>query len=262
MPRTLRDFVDQTVRELGVCTLAQVADAASKAGATRARNPHDVVRAALGHSEVAIPLPDGRWTCAARILDDTILTHRLRAAPRGRCDLWPRDDLFPFLPLIGHGVPLASGGMLRPAELSRSRSPVLVGPEGWLPEVAAGDLVGFRWRAGTMQVEQIDTEPDDVSTRVADLRDAFTYHRDASTVYNWRTPLASALVSTLLEAPGLLNSPVPPLGEILSDLIRPAPLPRRLPGRCCCRRADESELSDEYALAWDEDPVVRPLFVP
>lgn len=262
MPRTLRDFVDQTVRELGVCTLAQVADAASKAGATRARNPHDVVRTALDHSEVAIPLPDGQWTCAARILDDTILTHRLRAAPRGRCDLWPRNDLFPFLPLIGHGVPLASGGTLRPAELSSGRTPVLVGPAGWLPEIAAGDLVGFRWRTGTIQVERVDLAPDHLSTRVADLRDAFAYHRDASTVYNWRTPLASALVSTLLESPGLLSSPVPPLGEILADLIRPAPLPRRLPCGCCCRRIDDSGPPDEYAPAWDDDPVVRPLFAP
>jgi len=152
--------------------------------------------------------------------------------------------------------------MLRPAELSRGRTPVLVGPAGWLPEIGAGDLVGFRWRAGTMRVERVDVAPDHLSSRVADLRDAFAYHRDASTVYNWRTPLASALVSTLLESPGLLSSPVPPLGEILADLIRPAPLPRRLPGGCCCRRIDDFGPPDEYARAWDDDPVVRPLFVP
>lgn len=263
---TLRDFLNNTLRERGPSTVEELATAARAAGATRARNPQDVVRAALGHTGEAIVLPDGRWSCAAWILDGAVLTHRLRAPTTGRRDLWPRNDLFPFLPLLGRSVPLAKGGLLGFADGHSPRSPVLVGPPGWLPAAPAGALIAMRWRAGVLQVEPAEVAVDEVADRVATLRDCFAYHRDASTLYRWQSPFAAAVLGSLLEAPGLLDVALPPLGEILADMLRPPELARRLPRACCCAPRDEPSYYDDADVVippdpLSDDPVVRPLFL-
>lgn len=261
----LRTFLEDTLLARGPSTVDELADAARAAGATRARHPLDVVRSALRQADLAIPLPDGRWSCAAWILDDVVLTHRVRAPTAGRRDLWPRNDLFPYLPMLGPGMSLASGGALTLAEGHRPNSPVLTGPPGWLPSVEAGALLALHWRDGALRVAPVDVEPDRVTDRVISLRDAFAYHRDANTLVRWQSPLTSAMLASLLEVPGLLGRALPPLGEILSDLLR-APDPRQPRSRCCCTPEfdprppqDDSEVVPPPDVPADH-PVIRPLF--
>jgi hypothetical protein len=265
MPISLRSFVDDAIRTHGPSTVEEIAEFARAAGATRARNPASAVRTTLSQSSVAIPLPDGRWSCPAWVLDGVVLTHRARSSTAGRRDLWPRNDLFPFLPLMEAGVPVTSGGLVAFAALHRQRSPVLVGPHGWLPPVEAGGLLALAWRGGQLEVTPVEVDADDVASRVETLRDSFVYHRDANTLYRWQSPFASAVLATVLEVPGVLSTPLPPLGEILGDLLRPPELARRQPV-CCWHRAtdrghdDGSEFAPSPSAAWD-DPVVRPLFM-
>lgn len=256
MPITLRTFVDNAVRRRGPSTVDQLSEEAQSAGVTKARNPESAVRTALNQSDVAIPLADGRWTCMAWILDGAVLTHRVRASTAGRRDLWPRNDLFPFVPLIESGARLASGGTFGLAPMHRQRSPVLLGPDGWLPDVRPGALLAMAWRGGAFELSPAEVDPDAVADRVATLRDAFTYHRDANTLYQWRTPFASAVLAALLEVPGLLTVPLPQLGDVLGDLLRPPALPRRVPHLCCCRTADT--MDGYYEAGGDLVDVIPP----
>jgi hypothetical protein len=264
---SFRDFLDNVLRERGPCTVDELAEAARQVGVTRARNPLDAVRAALRQSETAIALPDGRWSCAACLLDDAVLTHRVRASTAGRRDLWPRNDLFPFAPLFDRALPLASGGVLARADHRPPQPTVLVGPSGWLPSVDAGALLALRWRGGALQVMPMEVDPDAVADRVTLLRELFIYHREAKTLRSWRSPFGGAVLGALLEVPGLLGTALPPLGEILADLLRAPAEPVRPPRRaCCCCCAPDYEVpyaDDEIIVPMDlsaDDPVIRPLF--
>jgi hypothetical protein len=141
---------------------------------------------------------------------------------------------------------------------------VLTGPPGWLPPVERGGLLAFRWRGGLLQVTPVEVDAGATAERVALLRETFAYHRDAKTVTHWRFPLAAAVIGALLEVPDLLSTALPPLGDVLADLIRPAAeAPRGCP-HCRCGVAYEPPYFDEEVVRPPElcadDPVVRPLF--
>jgi len=245
----------------------ELATAAGVAGATRARNPATAVRATLSQSETAIALPDGRWSSAASLLDGVVLTHRVRSSTAGRRDLWPRNDLFPLMPLLSRGMPLAGGGAVVLAEGHRNPFPVLLGPADWLPVVPAGTLLALRWRARVLTVAPTDVDPDAVTDEVATLRDAFAYHRDANSLRRWQPPFAAAVLGALLEIPGLLSTALPPLGEILGDLLRLPDPPRPVRSWCCCTSRHEPPYGDypeadavSPTFQVDDDEVVRPLF--
>ena len=259
---SLRAFLDGALQHRGPSTVDELAVAAVKSGITRARNPAVAVRAALGQSETAISLPDGRWTCVAGLLDGTVLTHRVSSDTGGRRDLWPRNDLFPLLPLLGRGLPLDGGGTVALADGHRNRSPVLLGPAGWLPVVPAGALLAVWWRAGSLDVTPVEVDPLEVADRVAALRDAFAYHREMLLFQQWRSPSTSAVLGALMEAPDLLQVPLPPLGEILADLLR-GPEPARR--ECCCALRHGAPYLDDPDFGSPprypvDDEVVRPLF--
>jgi hypothetical protein len=260
---SLRTFLDDALQVRGPSSVEDLAAVASSGGVTRARNPAVAVRAALGQAETAIPLPDGRWTCAAWLLDGAVLTHRVRSSTDGRRDLWPRNDVLPLLPMLPRSLPLVDGGNVTVADGHRSRSLVLLGPLGWLPVVPAGTLLALRWRAGTLSVAPIEVDPSAVADQIAVLREAFTYHREVTPVRRWQSPLAAAALGALLEVPGLLATALPPLGEILGDLLRQPELPRFARYQCCCeRRFDPTDLDDGELPAPDYpvDDTVRPLF--
>jgi hypothetical protein len=262
---SLRSFLDDTLRQIGPSTVEDLATAARTAGATKARNPMDVVRSALRQSDLAIPLVDGRWTWPGQILDGAVLTHRVRTPTLGRLDLWPRDDLFPFLPIMDRDVPLASGGVLRLWRDRLARPVVLVGPSGWLPMVTAGALLAFRWKAGALHVTPTEVDPAAIARRVELLRETLAYHHEAKAVRHSLYPLPSAMVGALLEVPDLLAVPLPPLGEVLADVLAPpAEAVATVQRPQCCPRA--YEVRDQpyyYDEPWQstfpptEDSVVR-----
>jgi hypothetical protein len=261
---SLRTFLDDALQLRGPSTVEELAVLACAGGVTRAQNPAVAVRAALGQAETAIPLPDGRWTCAAWLLDGAVLTHRVRSPTDGRRDLWPRNDVFPLDPLLPRGLPLVDGGNVTVADSHRSRTLVLLGPPGWLPAVPAGTLLALRWHAGSLSVAPTEVDPSAVADQIAMLREAFGYHREMTPVRRWQSPPAAAVLGALLETPGLLTAALPPLGEILGDLLRQPELPRFARYHCCCeRRFDPADLAEgdmpapDYAV---DDDTVRPLF--
>jgi tetratricopeptide (TPR) repeat protein len=106
------------------------------------------------HPRIDVACPD-LVVDTVRLLAHTTLTHRLTAeeAASGRLELGA--DLTPIEELVDRSVPLAAGGRARvEASIGPLGEPQghLVGPDGWLGEVAAGELVGFRLAGGRLKV--------------------------------------------------------------------------------------------------------------
>lgn len=181
-------------------------------GITTARTPGGV-RTSLGGSRWCFQLPDKRWELTTRALTGVVLTVRPRSVLRDNV-LWTHSDLEPFDSLLVDGsIPLLTGGTAQPGGGSIR---TLTGPCGWLPDVAAGELIGLRWTGTALDVFGVDTPVADRPEDLADVRELFARHRRAL-----RRPwdgseigLATVLLSVLREVPELFAQPRPPLSEI------------------------------------------------
>ena len=112
----------------------------------------------VDQSRQLIRHPSGAVTHVMDTLEGVMFTHRVRGALSGRTDLWLGLSVQPFTDLAMDGpLPLADGGE---AVLGADLQGVLVGPQGWLPDVPRHGLVGLTWREGTLEVSGVD--PDDL----------------------------------------------------------------------------------------------------
>ena len=172
-------------------------------------------------SPTFVGLPDGRGSNLLHVLEGRWLTQRMRHPTAGRDDVWITSALAPLQTLLIHAeLPLASGGRLACAEFFH---PALVGPAGWVPSVAAGDLLGFRVIDGSVDVAAVESPTQSPSGEQRG-RDLVSRHlRRADDWYddgggnNRRWALSQAIAGALLEDPAVLTDPWLPLDELLQD---------------------------------------------
>ncbi len=229
-------FCTDLIVRRGPLTLDELAGPVSAAGLTKARSPQTSIKAALGQSAAVVRLPDDRFDAVRRILDGSVLTHRVRSATAGRSVLFAGQELGLLDDLLSAGpVPLAGGGAVR-----RSDGDVegFVGSPGWLPDVPAGALVAVRFSGGGLRVEPVDTASEVLTERAERVRDVVAKHVGVveppparwrsypaygyddwpdygQTRATWRGAFTRAVLHALVECPDLLAEPVPPLDEVL-----------------------------------------------
>jgi hypothetical protein len=188
------------------------------------------------------------WVSLLALADGAVLSHLLSAEERqagvlaadGDLDLWAR--------LADEGLPLMGGGMVRtrwalsPQELPRSASSALVGPDGWLEPFEDDTILTLRLRGGVLELGTLAEQPADkdekkVANRLqtvvegcaAAAVDALRAFADAAgsdqagdgeladeEPSDPGAPIDDVLAGLLLAQPGLLDSPLPPLGLLLT----------------------------------------------
>jgi hypothetical protein len=191
----------------------------------------------------------GGWVSLLALADGAVLSHLLSAEERqagmlvadGDLDLWAR--------LADEGLPLVGGGMVRtrwalsPQELPRSASSALAGPDGWLGAFEDDTILTLRLRRGALELgtlaeQQADEDEKEVAKRLETLvegcagaaLDALRAFADAAGSDHAGdgeladdeepglpgAPIDDVLAGLLLAQPGLLDSPLPPLGLLLT----------------------------------------------
>ncbi len=221
MPKTIAAAAALILLESGPLLPEDLHGLLVRDGVTRTSSAA-ALRTRLDDPERFVVHPDGRYDCPARILAGTVLTTRPRRRTPGAV-LWTGRDLEPFSPLLHAGqLRLADGGLLRPGT---SQHPTWIGPVGWLPDLAAGELLALRWDGRVLDVRPaVDVAPAD-SGRAQEVRRVLAAHTGPfrSPPYGGQVAarLARAVPQALLEVPDLLSEAVPPLDELL-------PLPEEL----------------------------------
>ncbi|MBW3648215.1 MAG: hypothetical protein KY440_10630 [Actinobacteria bacterium] len=210
------------VLEHGPLTIDQMHALALERGVTKARTPASL-KQSLGRRFVL--RPDGRYDTAARLLAGQAFTTRLRRPPIDGV-LWSHRDLDPFTTLdTSGGLPLVSGGVVRPGT---SGAAAWTGPAGWLSERAAGDVLVLRWDGRQLGVELAVDVPAGDSATAQDVRRLLARHARLHHHHEpWRhaeaMPLTAVVLSALIEDPTLFVHPLPPLSELvpLPEDLRP-----------------------------------------
>ncbi len=206
---TLAESLREHLGLHGPCTDRELHAALVLAGRTTTRTSAGVLTV-LRRSPLTRLRPDGRWDLVTRRLAGAVLTVRPRALVRDDT-LWIHGDLEPFTTLGGR-LPLTTGGEARGGG---SEIRTLVGPPGWLPKAALGDLLALRWDGSAMSVTVLAQAPD--PERVRRVQELLRLHALAvpSPSYGGPTRMTSAVLSALDEDPDLLAEPILPLGELL-----------------------------------------------
>ncbi|MCW2669953.1 MAG: hypothetical protein JWO27_1850 [Frankiales bacterium] len=213
MPSPLTRAVQNHLMLHGPCTVEEIHEALAAQAIMTTRTATGV-RNALTGSPFAFRLPDERWDLTSRAMSGVILTVRPRSRLRDSV-LWVHRDLEPFDGLLtGREVPLLSGGCARLGGGSEVRT--LVGPDGWLPEIPPGGLVGLRWSGHALDVFPIEQPVPTDPAALAPVRDLLRRHSESlSQPHRVKPELAAVFLSALREAPELFSQPLPPLSEIL-----------------------------------------------
>lgn len=237
MTRAFASAAADLLLEHGPLSLAELHALALEQGLTKSKTPSSL-SASLA-ADRYIVRPDGRYDTAARLLRGQAFTTRRRSIGDGV--LWTHRDLDPLdaLPCL----PLAAGGEMAPGA---SAVESWVGPPGWLPDVAAGELLALRWDGSALHAESARDVADGASDRVREVREVLGRHargrRRPAWAHELRPSLAQTVLSALVEDPQLFATPLPPLRELL-------PLPEDL------RPQDAGERDPERTAAIVEVPV-------
>jgi hypothetical protein len=181
------------------------------------------VTATVESATMLVGRPDGRVCRLLDVLNGQTLTHRVTAATDGRTDLWTDLSLQPlYVCAMVDPIPLTTGGQLRAADFGHS---ALVGPRGWLPDIAAGGLLAVCVDAGRVHLEAL---PDGVNASPAheqEVRETLARHIRLESWWsdfgepNREAELNRAIGNALLEDPALFATPVSPLIELLHDVL-------------------------------------------
>ena len=153
---------------------------------------------------------DGRWVLSAPLLDGLALTHRLTAEELDAGEVTHQPDLSIIDFETFDPLPLAGGGSLATELRAIGEPMVLVGPEGWLDGMEAGQLVGFRRSGDEVAMSAVDEVSDGAPEIEALAAAAGRWIREGSG--EEETPL---IMDALAADPTLFRAPVPPLSELL-----------------------------------------------
>ena len=191
-----------------------------------ARVDEAAVRSAVDSSTLLVWRPTGEIDHLRNVLDDTVLTLRVRSQLAGRVDLWCTVSVQPLLNLAAY-APLTledgRGCVTRP----ETGHEVLVGPPGWLPAADPYSVVGLRLRRGRLSVEVVDETDYPDLTEQQRVRELMVKHYRLERWFTGEDDFASrpaevvkALAHAKLEVPTLLSTPHPPLEELLHLALR------------------------------------------
>lgn len=177
-------------------------------------------------STILVALVDGRIGWLGEVLDGIVLTQRVRAPLAGRVDLWGGLSIQPLLNIAAYrSLPLAGGGEVTRME---SGADVLVGPKGWLPDVARFGLVALRWKDGALTVEAVDEADQQHSPEALQAMGVLVgshYRRERwwggdDALESRPAELVRAITLARMEDPGFLSVPYPPLDEVLYNPLQ------------------------------------------
>ncbi len=219
----LHDLLVNIVLDQGPQSVALLARRAGRELRDRSIDQDAVIRE-IEASVLLVPRPSGVVDQVLSVLEGNVLTHRVRAPLAGRNDLWLGAGVQPLLYLAEfRPIPLADGS----GTVSRAGSDmdVLIGPQGWLPDVGRYELIGLRITGQGLEVVSVDesdlpppVEQQRVRRFIGDLysRNRYWYGTDDS-LHTRPAEIARAISLALLEDPDLFATPYPPLDELLHD---------------------------------------------
>jgi hypothetical protein len=226
MPRTtIADTAAEILAEHRALAPDELGRLIAARGVTRSKQPARAVSRALDVDPRFRRLSDGRWAVPAKLLHGATLTRHLTAREATADVLALTPDLAPLTALVGLGLALPNGGplaVLWDAEAvdasGADTDVVLMGPPGWLAGSSAGQLLHVRTTGGLVRVEP-GSEPraesrltvrrlvETARTRLAEQAESgFLLLPPA-------VPIDTLIFDLLADDPGLLEQPLPPLGE-------------------------------------------------
>ncbi len=208
-------------------------------GLTRSKQPARAVSSALDVDRRFRRLSDGRWAVPGQLLRGVTLTHRLTAGEATADVLALTPDLAPLVALAADGLLLPDGGPLMvlwdddAIDASGSGTDVaLKGPPGWLTGTSSGhagsstgraarspgDLLHVRLTGSILRVESGPKPRADSRLAVRRLVEAARMWLPERASPGFFSVPPSVSVETLVldllaDDPGLLEDPLPPLGE-------------------------------------------------
>lgn len=220
----LHEAVVQLVRESGARSLDWLVPRADRL-VPESRVDEEAVIRVVESSTVLVPTVRGQIAWLGAVLDGIVLTQRARAPLAGRPDLWCGLGLQPLLNMAAYGpLPLVGGGEVR---RMHSGQEVLVGPDGWLPDVPRFGLVALRWQNQTLAVEAVAADALPTPEEVQAVRALIADHYRRERWWNGDEDLESrpgelvrAVTLARMEDPGLLDRPHPPLDELLYNPLQ------------------------------------------
>lgn len=206
----------------GPAPVETIYQAAHAAGVTVARTSSSVTQA-MRDPGTFVRLPDGRYTCAQRLLVGATFTHRVSGDRAGDQYVWPGPELQPLRRLIKNlgEVPVEGGGTV---QVDSYGPEIWKLPEGTLDGVPQGGLLAFTWTGTQLRAAALDTDIDRDDPRAVNVRAVLIRHRRRALedrqrygYRDWTTKddIGRVVLSALAEAPNLLTEPVPPLDELL-----------------------------------------------
>lgn len=210
----------------GPAPVETIYQAAYAAGVTTARNSASVTQA-MRYRSTFLQLPDGRYTCAQRLLVGAVFTHRVSGDRAGDEYVWPGPELEPLRKLVKDfgEVPVEGGGTVRVDRYGQEAWRV---PPGILAAVPRNGLLGFSWTGTELRAIPVEIDIDRDDPKALEVRAVLIRHRrralDANGDFGYRRwyppeDVGRLVLNALAEVPDLFAGPVVPLDE----LIGPSP---------------------------------------
>ncbi len=194
-------------------------------GLTRSKQPARAVSRALDVDRRFRRLSDGRWAVPGQLLRGVTLTHRLTAGEATAEVLALTPDLAPLVALAPDGLLLPDGRPLTvlwdadALEASGADTDVaLEGPPGWLAGSSSGQLVHVRLTGGLLRVGPGPEPRAESRLAVRRLVGAARMRLAEQKAADFlllppAVSLEALILDLLADDPGLLERPLPPLGE-------------------------------------------------
>ncbi len=215
-------FCAEYLGKHGPAPVETIYQAAYAAGVTAARTSTSVTQAMRDRSTF-IQLPDGRYTCAQRLLVGATFTHRVSGDRAGDQYVWPGPELEPLRQVVKDlgEIPVEGGGSV---QVNGYGQEIWKVPAGTLDGVPPGGLLAFTFTGSHLRTTPLKSDLTRHEPGVAAVRAVLIRHRrralESNQRYGYSTwsakeDLGRIVLSALAEVPDLLAEPVPPLDELV-----------------------------------------------
>jgi|CZKT01.1.fsa_nt_gi hypothetical protein len=193
-----------------------------------------MLRRHLEEHPYLVRTPESEWASGLRLADGVAFTHELSTVEMTSGMLSADDDLALWAQFAVGGLPLAGGGEVRATTIldlppgiggglpagQGMIGQLLTGPDGWLADFSAGDLLSVRLRDGALEISA--RTPPEQTPGTARLRDVCGFaavealkHYVEGTVDHPFVPLHEILIDLLFTEPKIFALPMQPLARTL-----------------------------------------------
>ena len=226
MPRTtIANTAAELLAEHRALAAAELGRLVAARGVTRAKDPTRAVSRALDFDPRFCRLSDGRWAVPGELLRGATLTHRLSVEEAAGDVLALAADLAPFAALAPGDLLLPDGRLLTIlwgedafAASGTDTDVALQGPPGWLSGNGSGHLVHVRLVGAILGVGPGPKPRAQSRLAARRLVEAARMRLSGQAAdFELRPPAISIealLLDLLVDDPGLLEDPLPPLSEV------------------------------------------------